>query len=105
MSGSPVGAGTVPTVTPLTLLSRGKASPFRIMLWRCWATTEHGIARQKTARSAVANISPVGRKDRSGRGATGAALSRAFRRQTTDPINARILLLHCVHRSDRRRTD
>src|ERR1700737_3582762 len=45
MGGSPVGAGAVPTVTTLTLSSRTKATLFRIMLWRCWASSEHGIAR------------------------------------------------------------
>ena len=30
---------------PLTLSSPTKASLFRIMLWRCWASSEHGIAR------------------------------------------------------------
>jgi hypothetical protein len=45
--GSPVGAGVVPTGTTLTLSSRSKATPFRIILWRCWAAPEHGIARAK----------------------------------------------------------
>src|SRR6516162_7984917 len=49
MGGSPVGAGAVPTVTSLTLSSRSKASPFRIILWRCWAPSEHGIAHQNCA--------------------------------------------------------
>ena len=43
--GSPVGAGSVPAVTTLTLSPRRKATPFRIILWRCWARSEHGIAR------------------------------------------------------------
>src|SRR6516162_10110500 len=34
--GSPVGVGAMPTVTTLTLLSRRKATRFRIILWRCW---------------------------------------------------------------------
>ena len=34
-------------MTTLTLSSRSKASPFRIILWRCWATAEHGIARPR----------------------------------------------------------
>jgi hypothetical protein len=32
--GSPIGVGAVPSVTPLTLSSRRKASPFWIILWR-----------------------------------------------------------------------
>jgi hypothetical protein len=32
-------------VTPLTLSSPTKATPFRIILWRCCAVSEHGIAR------------------------------------------------------------
>src|SRR3974390_1252499 len=46
--GSPVGVSTIPTVTTLTLLSRRKATRFRIILWRCWAIAEHGIARPQT---------------------------------------------------------
>ena len=30
-----------------------EASPFRIILWRCWASSEHGIARLRTQRSQV----------------------------------------------------
>src|SRR5207248_3723324 len=37
--------GPLPPVTPLTLSSPTKATPFRIILWRCWAQSEHGIAR------------------------------------------------------------
>jgi hypothetical protein len=47
MGGSPVGVGSVPTVTTLTLSSATKATLFRIILWRCWATVEHGIAQPK----------------------------------------------------------
>jgi hypothetical protein len=35
-------------VTPLTLSSAVKASPFGIMSWRCLAPSEHGIARPRT---------------------------------------------------------
>ena len=42
-----VAAGAVPTVTTLTLSSRHKATFFRIILWRCWGRSEHGIARPK----------------------------------------------------------
>jgi hypothetical protein len=35
----------VPPVTPLTLSSPTKATLFRIILWRCWATVEHGITQ------------------------------------------------------------
>jgi hypothetical protein len=38
----------VPPVTTLTLSSETKATLFRIMLWRCWASSEHGIARLGT---------------------------------------------------------
>jgi hypothetical protein len=31
-------------VTTLTLSLRRKATVFRIILWRCWARSEHGIA-------------------------------------------------------------
>src|SRR5580704_11787299 len=48
MGGSPVGAGTAPTVTTLTLSPRSKATVFRIILWRCWARSEHYIARLRT---------------------------------------------------------
>src|SRR5271169_4364491 len=48
MGGAPVCVSTVPTVTTLTLSSRRKATPFRIILWRCWARSEHGIARLRT---------------------------------------------------------
>jgi hypothetical protein len=47
-------------VTPLTLSSPAKATLFPIILWRCWAASEHGITRPRTARS------PVGRSPRSG---------------------------------------
>src|SRR5204862_5024097 len=45
--GRPVGVGPVPTVTTLTLSSPRKATPFRIILWRCSATAEHEIAQPK----------------------------------------------------------
>src|SRR5216683_8383694 len=48
IGGSPVGVGAVPTVTTLTLSSETKATLFGIMLWRCWASSEHGIARLGT---------------------------------------------------------
>jgi hypothetical protein len=35
-------------VTTLTLSSQTKATLFGIMLWRCWASSEHGIARLGT---------------------------------------------------------
>src|SRR6202030_2441153 len=35
----------VPPVTPLTLSSPTKATPFPIILWRCWARSEHGITQ------------------------------------------------------------
>jgi hypothetical protein len=35
-------------VTPLTLSSPTKATPFWIILWRCWASSDHGIARLGT---------------------------------------------------------
>ena len=38
----------MPTVTTLTLSSAAKATLFRIILWRCWARYEHGIARLGT---------------------------------------------------------
>ena len=38
-----------PPVTPLTLSSPTKATPFRIILWRCWTQFELGIARLNTA--------------------------------------------------------
>src|SRR5215831_20820024 len=31
----------------------GKATAFRIILWRCWATVEHGIAQTQNASSAI----------------------------------------------------
>src|SRR5262249_61935967 len=34
---------------PLTLSSAAKATSFRIILWRCWAPSEHGIAHQNCA--------------------------------------------------------
>ena len=37
----------LPRVTPLTLSSPTKASLLWIILWRCWATPDHGIARPK----------------------------------------------------------
>src|ERR1700730_4371396 len=39
------GPGAGPAVTPLTLSSATKASLFPIILWRCSAAIEHGIAR------------------------------------------------------------
>jgi hypothetical protein len=38
----------VAPVTPLTLPSAAKASLFGIISWRCWAQSEHGIARPRT---------------------------------------------------------
>src|SRR6266446_5806628 len=38
----------VSPVTTLTLSSETKATLFRIMSWRCWARSEHGITRPKT---------------------------------------------------------
>jgi hypothetical protein len=38
----------VPTVTTLTLSSPSKATLFRIILWRCWETSEHEIAHLGT---------------------------------------------------------
>src|SRR5215831_11933189 len=35
--------------SPLTLSSPTNATPFRIILWRCWATAEHGIAWTQSA--------------------------------------------------------
>src|SRR5438309_7219833 len=44
--GSPdLSRGPSPPVDPLTLSSPTKATPFRIILWRCWAQSEHGIAQ------------------------------------------------------------
>src|SRR5437868_878679 len=44
--GSPdLSRGPLPPVTPLTLSLPTKATPFRIILWRCWSQSEHGIAR------------------------------------------------------------
>src|ERR1700737_4577125 len=63
MGGSPVGAGAVPTVTTLTLSSPTKASLFRIMLWRCWASSEHGIARLGTYDLEVRGCSASGLAD------------------------------------------
>src|SRR5260370_40195068 len=48
MGGSPVGVGSVPTVTAVTLSSAVKASLFGIIAWRCLAQSEHGIARPRT---------------------------------------------------------
>src|ERR1700746_1906453 len=46
MGGSPdLSRGPLPPVTPLTLSSPTKATPFRIILWRCSAHSENGIAR------------------------------------------------------------
>ena len=39
-----LGRGPSPPVDPLTLSSPTKATPFRIILWRCWAQSEYGIA-------------------------------------------------------------
>src|ERR1700674_2453617 len=45
MGGSPYWPATAPPVTPLTLSSQTNATLFRIILWRCWATFERGIAQ------------------------------------------------------------
>src|SRR5215469_16084131 len=37
----------LPRVSPLTLSSPTKASLIGIILWRCWARAEHGIAHPK----------------------------------------------------------
>src|ERR1700737_4160253 len=62
MGGSPVGAGAVPTVTTLTLSSATKATLFGIMLWRCWASSEHGIARLGTCDLQLRGYSASGLK-------------------------------------------
>src|SRR5215831_2285509 len=51
--GSPISRGPLPPVPPLTLSSPTKATLFRIILWRCWAPAEHGIARTQNASSAI----------------------------------------------------
>src|SRR5271163_3005163 len=43
----------VAPVTPLTLSSAAKATLFGIMSWRCWAQSEHGIARPRTVLDAL----------------------------------------------------
>src|SRR5438270_10141887 len=47
MGGVSCCAGPLPTVTTLTLSSPRKATPFRIILWRCSAIAEHEIAQPK----------------------------------------------------------
>src|SRR6516165_3081642 len=44
-----VDPAAVAAVTPLTLSSLSKATLFRIILWRCRAAPEHGIARTQNA--------------------------------------------------------
>jgi hypothetical protein len=61
--GSPVGVGEAPTVTPLTLSSQTKATLFGIMLWRCWASFEHGIAHLGTHALQVRSYSASGLAD------------------------------------------
>src|SRR5262249_16833833 len=39
----------LPPVTPLTLSPPAKATLLWLILWRCCATAEHGIAQAKTA--------------------------------------------------------
>src|SRR5262249_62248595 len=46
-------AAPLPPVTPLTLSSPPKATLVWIILWRCSATAEHGIARTQNASSAI----------------------------------------------------
>src|SRR6267143_6974743 len=60
MCGSPDWAGSVPPVTTLTLSSATKATLFRIMLWRCWASSEHGIPRLGTYDPRVRGYSASG---------------------------------------------
>src|ERR1700732_416442 len=43
MVGAPDSPRGSSAVTPLTLSSPTKATLFLIMLWRCWAGSEHGI--------------------------------------------------------------
>src|SRR5580693_6218060 len=43
--GAPDRPGGGSAVTPLTLSSPTKATPFPIILWRCWAGSEHGITQ------------------------------------------------------------
>src|SRR5712671_6395153 len=49
-------------VTLLTLSSATKATLFRIMLWRCWASSEHGIARLGTCDLQLRGYSASGLK-------------------------------------------
>src|ERR1700681_1822091 len=63
IGGSPVCVGAVPTVTTLTLSSETKATLFGIMLWRCWADSEHGIARLGTYDLQVRRYSASGLAD------------------------------------------
>ena len=45
----------MPPVAALTLSSAARATLFGIMSWRCWAQSEHGIARPATiARTGLA---------------------------------------------------
>src|SRR5215467_10352734 len=46
-------AAPLTPVTPLTLSSPTKATLLWIILWRCCATAEHGIARTQNASSAI----------------------------------------------------
>src|SRR5216683_5699868 len=71
IGGSPVGVGAVPTVTTLTLSSETKATLFGIMLWRCWASSEHGIARLGTCDPRVSGCSASGLADSTPQGLTG----------------------------------
>src|ERR1700739_2967754 len=48
-----------PPVTPLTLSSPTKATLFRIILWRCWATVEHGITQPKTPPGSPHSAAPL----------------------------------------------
>jgi hypothetical protein len=49
----------MPTVTALTLSSRRKATRIRIILWRCWRGSEHGIARLRTRDPQLARRVPI----------------------------------------------
>jgi hypothetical protein len=55
-----IGPAAVPPVTALTLSSPTEATLFRIMLWRCWATFEHGIAQPNPRDLQWANIPQSG---------------------------------------------
>ena len=50
-------------MTTLTLSSETKATLFGIMLWRCWAGSEHGIARLGTYDLQVRRYSASGLAD------------------------------------------